>query len=206
MTDPSDLLCRFPRGIVGVTASSLSCLAFARFDRNLGFRAVTCPLDRAQDTSLRFIRDQSQQLSIFLVRLLKRESPISHSARVTHGISTPTQHREFKHEAGNRSCQKVRPRNRSSEARNRNEVHPLTAALDCHILIAVAAINRAVRGDTHLFRSEHPVNRLLGYGHRLRFDRRLAPDHQTRNRSGPFPNAAFDALNNHVFDVPISHD
>jgi hypothetical protein len=79
----------FPRGIVGVTASSLSCLAFARFDRNLGFRAVTCPLDRAQDTSLRFIRDQSQQLSIFLVRLLKGESPISHGARVTHGISTP---------------------------------------------------------------------------------------------------------------------
>jgi hypothetical protein len=30
-------------------------------------------------------------LSIFLVRLLKGESPISHSARVTHGISTPTQ-------------------------------------------------------------------------------------------------------------------
>jgi len=91
-------------------ASSLSCLALARFDRNLGFRAVTCPLDRAQDTSLRFIRDQSQQVSIFLVRLLKGESPISHSARVTHGISTPTQPREFKHETGNRSCQKVRPR------------------------------------------------------------------------------------------------
>src|ERR1700682_2831862 len=85
-------------------------LAFARFDRNLGFRAVTCPLDRAQDTSLRFIRDQLQQLSIFLVRLLKGEPPISRSARVTHGISTPTKHRELKHETGNRSCQKVRPR------------------------------------------------------------------------------------------------
>src|SRR6202171_3220005 len=110
----------FRRGTGGVMlAISLSYLAFARFDRNLGFRAVTCPLDRAQDTSLRFIRDQSQQLSIFLVRLLKGEPPISHSARVTHGISTPTQHREFKHETGNRSCQKVwpriapRPRNRA---------------------------------------------------------------------------------------------
>jgi hypothetical protein len=150
MTDPSDLLCRFPRGIGGVTASSLSCLAFARFDRNLGFRAVTCPLDRAQDASLRFIRDQSQQLRIFPVRLLKGESPISHSARVTHGVSTPTQHREFKHETGNRSCQKVRPRIAPRPAPC--GVLPLTTALDCHILIAVAAINRAVRaGQPGLF-------------------------------------------------------
>ena len=100
-----------PRAIP-VMLAILVIPCFARLDRDFDFRAVTCPLDRAQDTSLRFIRDQSQQLSIFLVRLLKGESPISHSARVTHGISTPTQHREFKHETGNRSCTKVRPPDR----------------------------------------------------------------------------------------------
>jgi hypothetical protein len=72
-------------------AAILVIPCFARLDRDFDFRAVTCPLDRAQDAPIRFIRDQSQQLSIFLVRLLKGESPISHSARVTHGISTPTQ-------------------------------------------------------------------------------------------------------------------
>jgi hypothetical protein len=65
-------------------------LAFARFDRNLGFRAVTCPLDRAQDTSLRFIREQLQQLNLFLVRLLESEFPISQGAAVAHSYSTPT--------------------------------------------------------------------------------------------------------------------
>src|SRR5450755_5064296 len=79
-----------PRGIP-VMLAILVIPCFARLDRDFDFRAVTCPLDRAQDAPIRFIRDQSQQLSIFLVRLLKGESPISHSARVTHGISTPTQ-------------------------------------------------------------------------------------------------------------------
>ena len=45
----------------------------------------------------------------------------------------------------------------------------------------------------------------LGCGHRLRFDRRLAHDHHASNRRRPFPDAALDALNNGVFDVPIYH-
>jgi hypothetical protein len=34
----------------------------------------------------------------------------------------------------------MRPRNRSSEARNHYEVHPLATALDCHIVVADAAV------------------------------------------------------------------
>jgi hypothetical protein len=86
---PSRLQMTVPRAIP-VMLAILVIPCFARLDRDFYFRAVTCPLDRAQDAPIRFIRDQSQQLSIFLVRLLKGESPISHSARVTHGISTPT--------------------------------------------------------------------------------------------------------------------
>jgi len=63
---------------------------FARLDRDFDFRAVTCPLDRAQDAPIRFIRDQSQQLSLFFVKLLKGEFPISRGTTVTHGYSTPT--------------------------------------------------------------------------------------------------------------------
>jgi hypothetical protein len=77
--------------VIPIMLAILVIPCFARLDRDFDFRAVTCPLDRAQDAPIRFIRDQSQQLSIFLVRLLKGESPIFHSARVTHGISTPTQ-------------------------------------------------------------------------------------------------------------------
>jgi hypothetical protein len=56
-----------------------------------------------------------------------------------------------------------------------------------------------------LFRSQRPVNRLLGCGHSLRFDCRLAHNHHAINRRRPFPDAALDALNNGVFDVPILH-
>jgi hypothetical protein len=87
---PSRLPMTVPR-VIPVMLAILVIPCFARLDRDFDFRAVTCPLDRAQDAPIRFIRDQSQQLSIFLVRLLKGESPIFHSARVTHGISTPTQ-------------------------------------------------------------------------------------------------------------------
>ena len=37
------------------------------------------------------------------------------------------------------------PEPRGSGARNRNEVHPLATALDCHIVVAAAAINRCLR-------------------------------------------------------------
>src|SRR5450755_3844295 len=86
---PSRLPLTVPR-VIPVMLAILVIPCFARLDRDFDFRAVTCPLDRAQDAPIRFIRNQSQQLSIFLVRLLKGESPVSHSARVTHGISTPT--------------------------------------------------------------------------------------------------------------------
>jgi hypothetical protein len=52
-------------------------LGFARLNRDFNFRAVTCPLDRAWDAPIRFIREQLQQLSLFLVRLFKGEFTIS---------------------------------------------------------------------------------------------------------------------------------
>jgi len=45
----------------------------------------------------------------------------------------------------------------------------------------------------HLFRSERPVKRLLGCGHRRRFDCRLAHDHHAINRRRQFPDAALTA-------------
>src|SRR5882762_8025977 len=76
--------------------------------------------------------------------------------------------------------------------------------------VAAAEVRRtqlASRGGTSrsLFRSKRPVNRLLGCGHRFRFDCRLAHDHYARNRSGPFPDAALDALNDGILDVPVFH-
>ena len=70
-----------------------------------------------------------------------------------------------------------------------------------------AQVHTSIRGrdDPHLFWCERPVNRALGFPNRLRFDGRLARDHDTGNRSGPFPETALDALNNGIFDVPIFH-
>jgi hypothetical protein len=61
------------------------------------------------------------------------------------------------------------------------------------------------RDDPRLLRCERPVNRALGSGHRLGFDGRLAREHHSGNRSGPFPETALDTLNNGIFDVPIFH-
>ena len=47
--------------------------------------------------------------------------------------------------------------------------------------------------------------RLFGCDHRLRFDCRMTVDHHACHRCRPFPDTAPDALNNGVFDVPISH-
>jgi hypothetical protein len=55
------------------------------------------------------------------------------------------------------------------------------------------------------FWGKRPINRLLGFGHRRGFARLLAGYHHARNRRGPFEDAALDALNDGVFDVPISH-
>jgi len=55
------------------------------------------------------------------------------------------------------------------------------------------------------FSVERPVNRSLGFCHRLRFGCRLARDHHIRNRRGPFPQMPPEALNEAVFDVPMSH-
>jgi hypothetical protein len=70
-----------------------------------------------------------------------------------------------------------------------------------------AQVHTSIRGrdDPHLFWCERPVNRALGFPNRLRFDGRLARDHDTGNRSGPFPETALDALDNGIFDVPIFH-
>jgi hypothetical protein len=54
-------------------------------------------------------------------------------------------------------------------------------------------------------RCEPPFDRALGFRYRLRFGCRLARDHHTRNRRGPFPQMPPEALNEAVFDVPISH-
>ena len=58
------------------------------------------PLCRDQNTSLRFICDQLQQLSLFLVRLLESEFPIFPGTRVVHCYSTPTQQYLIKHHQG----------------------------------------------------------------------------------------------------------
>jgi hypothetical protein len=80
----------FPRGIVGVMLAILVIPYFARLDRDFDFRALTCPLDRAKDAPIHFIREQLQQLSLFVVRFLESEFPISQGARLVHGY-TPTQ-------------------------------------------------------------------------------------------------------------------
>jgi len=61
------------------------------------------------------------------------------------------------------------------------------------------------RDEPHVLRCERPVDGLFGCDHCLRFDCRMALDHRARHRCGPFPDAALDALNDGVFNVPISH-
>jgi hypothetical protein len=70
-----------------------------------------------------------------------------------------------------------------------------------HIFLS-AQVHTSIRGrdDPHLFWCERPVNRALGSGDRLGFDGRLARDHDTGSRSGPFPETALDALNDGIFD------
>jgi hypothetical protein len=77
--------------------------------------------------------------------------------------------------------------------------------LRCSRRSKTASIGESGRNEPLPFRSKRPVNRLLGCGHRFRFDCRLAHDHCARNRSGPFPDAALDALNDGIFDVPVFH-
>jgi hypothetical protein len=78
----------------GVMLAILVIPYFARLDRGFDFPAVTCPLDRAQDATIRFIRQQLQQLSRFLVRFLESEFPISQGARLVHGY-TPAQQKNM---------------------------------------------------------------------------------------------------------------
>ena len=50
------------------------------------------------------------------------------------------------------------------------------------------------RNKPGLFRSERPINRLLGFDHRRQFAVGLAGDHHMRNRRGPFPQVPPEAL------------
>jgi hypothetical protein len=55
-------------------------------DANIGVkRGAGRPIGGEQDTSIRFIRDQAQQFSLFVVLLDEGESAISDGARVVHG-------------------------------------------------------------------------------------------------------------------------
>ena len=60
-----------------------SSLAVARFGR-FNFQVVTGPLHREQNTSIRFVSDQSQQSSVVDVTLGEGQSAISGGARVAH--------------------------------------------------------------------------------------------------------------------------
>jgi hypothetical protein len=58
------------------------------------------------------------------------------------------------------SAQTTIQRTVSALNRNRNEVHPLATALDCHIVVAVAAINRCLRVERPAFFSEPAPDQL----------------------------------------------
>jgi hypothetical protein len=51
---------RRPTSRISVCGRSRSFLSFVRLDRIFDFRTARCPLDRAQDASIRFVGEQSQ--------------------------------------------------------------------------------------------------------------------------------------------------
>jgi hypothetical protein len=59
--------------------------------------------------------------------------------------------------------------------------------------------------SSHLFLSHSPIDSILGCGDRRRSGLLVAHYYRALNRRGPFPNAALDALDHGVFDVPIFH-
>jgi hypothetical protein len=65
----------------------LVILAAARFDRDFDF-VVTGMLDIEQDTTIRFVREQSQQSRVLDVRLGKGQSAISDGAGVGHDYAS----------------------------------------------------------------------------------------------------------------------
>jgi hypothetical protein len=77
-----------------------------------------------------------------------------------------TQHRQFKHETGNRSCSKVRPRIAPRPTGPTGYIRPPTLKTPILPRQSRLSIGESGRIKSHLFWGKRPINRLLGFGHR----------------------------------------
>jgi len=117
-----------------------------------------------------------------------------------------TQHREFKHETGNRSCSKVRPQIAPRPYRPTGYIRPPTLMTPIPPRQSRLSIGASGRDESQLFRCKRPINRALGFCHGLRFNRSLAPcGNVCVERDRPFPHLPSDTLNDRIFDAAIFH-